>query len=171
MGGSEQEGAGGEEDRIGQAEVAGEEARQQGDGERHGGGGERHHAGPAGRRMGAGIKDLRQPLLGDPRAPGKGEGERVGGGEGAVLDHPAADDDVPVAVGVVEQAVAGDEHDEIEDAADGERCERRRGAADGRRSRQRPAHVRPRLLGQGSHPSAPMGHFPRESAGSGIRKG
>ena len=129
MGRGEQEGDAGEEDGVERPQAAGEERVKQGEGEGHGGGRERHHARPAGDRLGAGIEDLRQPLLGDPRAPGEGEGERVGGGEGAMGDDPAADDDVPVAVGVVEQAVADSEHDEIEHAADGERHERRRGSA------------------------------------------
>ena len=59
-------------------------------------------------------RDLRQPLLGDPGRAGEGEGERVGVGQGACSAIQLADDEMPVAVGVVEEVAADEQHDEVE---------------------------------------------------------
>src|SRR5581483_7371681 len=67
------------------------------------------------------IEDLRQPLLGDPMSPLHAEGERVGCWQSAMLEDPAADGKVPVAVGVVKQAVAGKQDHAVQADADRER--------------------------------------------------
>ena len=51
-------------------------------------------------------QQLRQPLLGDPRLAGEGEGERIDRRHRAVRQHPVADGDMPVTVGVGQQRQA-----------------------------------------------------------------
>ena len=117
----EEKGSNGEQQCLGWPKFSEEVARQQGEGQGNGGGSQHHHARPADEGVSAGIEDLREPLLGDPRRAREREGKGIAGGEGAMLDDPAADNDVPIAVRVVEQLVADQEHDEVEDAADGQR--------------------------------------------------
>ena len=101
-------------------EVAQQQAEEQREARRDGSGAERNHAHPAHPVIGEREQQLRQPFLGDPRLAEKGEGERIDVGHRAMRQHPVADRDVPVAVGIGQQrhAVGVDQTDEQQHAQD-----------------------------------------------------
>ena len=121
------EGHGSDPDRRQGRKLFAQKPRQEDEGERDCGRREDRHAAPASEGVSAGVEDLRQPFLGNPMHPIHAEGERVGGGEGTMRDDPAADDEVPIAVGIIEEAVPGEKDHAIENDAGREGNECRRG--------------------------------------------
>ena len=110
-----------EHKRRRQRQALEQEARQQAEGNGDGGGGQHDDAGPAGESIGAGECHLRQPLAGDPVRPGHGEGEGVDLRYRVVRDDPAAERDLPIGVGVVEQAGAEQQQQQIDRGRHGQR--------------------------------------------------
>lgn len=103
------------------AQVSDEIARQQRKGHCTCGSRQHHRPGPAEPGIDLRVENLRQPLGRNPWRPVHGEGVDIGVGHRVMVENPLPNRDLPLRVGVVQQAIATEDQYRIAHDADPQR--------------------------------------------------
>ena len=103
-----------EQQRRAFGETAADKARQQRKGQGDRACRQRHRPRPAAERKSLGVHHLRQPLRGDPGLAAHGEGIDVLRRHGVVVDDPLPDGQLPLRIGISQQAIARKHHHHVD---------------------------------------------------------